>query len=46
MTSKDFSIREQVGALALVVILSGIAGALFGSLSGIKFGKFLCFPGF
>ena len=37
VATNNYSIGEKVGALALVVILSGIAGALLGLLGGYQF---------
>lgn len=40
------SIGSQVGALAIVVVMSGIAGSLVGLLGGYHFPKLLCFKGY
>eukprot|EP00347_Sterkiella_histriomuscorum_P004939 403358501 len=42
--TQSYTIGEQVGALALVVIVSGLAGIILGLIGGYKFKKFWIFP--
>eukprot|EP00347_Sterkiella_histriomuscorum_P005826 403355123 len=45
-SQQHYTIGEQVGALALVVIISAMAGLILGLLGGYKFKKFWIFPGY